>query len=217
MSDPAAIIMADGRVCVIRVRERDGFVTNRGFTSPAAACVVAEAGGGQIVLRREQAERLAQLKYARWVDGDIVPSDAPAVDMTRVKARALAMIDGAAERARLAWITPGAGQALEYEATAAEATLYLADPHAAVQAGIPMLEAEVAARTAFGEETSLKRVAEVVMRKRADWTAAAAQIKRVRLEAKMRIDAATDPAEIDAALAGVEWPSPGTAIGRNVE
>jgi porphobilinogen deaminase len=52
-------------------------------------------------------------------------------------------------------------------------------------------------------------VAAVVSAKSAAWTQAAAAIERIRVGAKMGIDAATDQAGIDAVIAGMNpWPVP---------
>ena len=128
---------------------------------------------------------------------------APTLD--DAKAVAKATIDDAAEAARRRWITPGSGQALEYEQTRseAEAAQSAADPLDA--ADYPHLEAERLALESVGTALTLREVAQSVIDTEAAWTTASAEIKRLRRTAKLQVDAAASEAEING-LVGISWP-----------
>lgn len=119
------------------------------------------------------------------------------------KAAAMVAVDTAAEAARLRYITPGAGQALEYVATETEARAYGAAV-SPVAADYPYLAAEVAAQ---GGAVSMADVAAAVIAQADAWRPAGALIKELRRGAKIAIAAATTPAGI-AAAAQVTWPTP---------
>jgi len=128
--------------------------------------------------------------------------------LDELRAQMSARVDAEAEAARQRWITPGAGQAMEYQATQAEADAYLA-AHASpggVPAGAawPWLTAEQEAR---GPGMTLLELAQEVAALRNAWVVAGSQIKALRRAAKIAIQAATTPAEIRAA-AQVNWPLP---------
>lgn len=120
-------------------------------------------------------------------------------DLATVKAGAKAHIDEAAERARLKYITPGAGQAMTYaeKATQARECLAATDP---LEADYPLLAAEIGITAA-----SLVDVAAVVVAAHSAWIGIGAQIEGARLQAKAAIDAAEDVSAVHAA-ADVGWP-----------
>jgi hypothetical protein len=117
-------------------------------------------------------------------------------------------VDAAAEAGRLHWITPGAGQALEYQETSAEAVRAAAAPDPLAAADYPLLAADQAAHAAAGVTLTLRQVAEQVAAQQTAWLTAATAIKQARLTAKRRIALATSQTQIDTILAGVEWPTP---------
>lgn len=120
-------------------------------------------------------------------------------DLTLVKAEAKARIDHDAEHARLKYITPGAGQSLEYQHAADEATRYQATNGLG---SYPMLQASVDA----GEAATLAEAAVAVLQQEAVWASQIGpQIRKLRKAAKIAIDAATT---IDQVLAATEvnWP-----------
>ena len=123
----------------------------------------------------------------------------PSLDALR--RQAMAQVDAAAERARLALITPGAGQALVYERKRAEAERMAGDGDPQ-PADYPLLAAEVGITA-----PTLVEVGAAVRAMAADWIVAAAAIEAVRLHAKAAIAAATTPPAIRAA-AQVAWPKP---------
>lgn len=120
-----------------------------------------------------------------------------------LRAAAISKIDTDAERARQAWATGGDLQSLVYEGKRREAAAYAVDgtPDPSTY---PLLAAEIGLTA-----DSLAGVAAIVSAKSAGWTQAAAAIERIRVGAKMGIDAATDQAGIDAVIAGMNpWPVP---------
>jgi hypothetical protein len=117
-------------------------------------------------------------------------------------------VDREAEAARLRFITGGAGQALEYQATEAEARAFLAAAAPAL-AAYPFLKAEVDARElAEGTAPAPAAVAAEIVAQAEAWTVVGAEIKRLRRAAKLAIDAAASPQAARAA-AMVTWPEPG--------
>jgi hypothetical protein len=130
-------------------------------------------------------------------------------DLPALKAAARARVNAAAEAARQAYITPGAGQALEYQATETEARTLLAlpDPAAADPAALPFLVAEQAALASQGQRVTLSQVAAQVLALASAWAQAGARIKELRRGAVLAIDAAANPVEIEAAEV-IDWPRP---------
>lgn len=122
----------------------------------------------------------------------------PSLDETK---RALVLqIDSQAEMARLRFITPGSGQALEYREAAEEAARYDATGG---QGSYPMLQASVDA----GEAANLGAAAALVSQREAAWAAIGAEIRRLRIKAKRDVAAASDATAARAA-AQVTWPAP---------
>jgi hypothetical protein len=130
---------------------------------------------------------------------------APPVDLARLRAEAIAAIDLAAERSRAPFVTHGAGQVMEYQATLAEAQRFddALEPHF-----FPWLQAEVEAQAEAGRSVELGEVAAMVLRRASAWEVAGTEIKRLRRAAKLRVAQATTPEEIAAAAAAIPWPQP---------
>ncbi len=122
--------------------------------------------------------------------------------LTALRAVAKARIDQAAEAARLRFVTPGAAQALVYEAKRREAEA-MANDVAPRAAAYPLLAAEVGITA-----PDLAAVGAAVRAIAAQWMAAAAAIEAVRLAAKRAVDLAQTPAEVRAAALGLTWPAP---------
>lgn len=122
----------------------------------------------------------------------------PTVDT--LKLTLTAQVDADAEAARLQWITPGSGQALTYEQKRAEAERMATDP-APQPTDYPLLAAEVGITA-----DTLTAVGTLVRARAAAWTAIAAQIESLRLQAKAAVMAASNAAEARAA-AVVPWPA----------
>lgn len=120
------------------------------------------------------------------------------IDLAGLKVALKAQIDAAAEIERSRYITPGAGQAMTYQAKAAEAARFTASGGAG---DYPLLAAEVGITGA-----TLAEVAGVVAAAHAQWLDVGAQIEASRLAAKAAVDAAVDAA---ATLAVTPvWPAP---------
>lgn len=127
-------------------------------------------------------------------------------DLEAVKTAACAAIDAEAERRRMLALTPGAGQALEYQYTAEEAARAVAAPEPLAQSAYPFLAAEQTALRATIGEVPLRDVAVAVLADRAAWMAYGAAIKAVRRQAKLLVRAAADPAAVAGVVAGIAWP-----------
>lgn len=138
-----------------------------------------------------------------WQQAWTVRAETPQ-EVAGAKASALAQVDADAEAARLRFITPGAGQSLEYAATEAEARAYLAAPSGAPE-DWPWLNAE---RLAAGGTATLTQVAQQVIALSEAWHAIGAEIKRRRRAAKMAIEAATTAYAVREILDSIEWPAP---------
>jgi len=126
--------------------------------------------------------------------------------LAAAKVAAIARVDAEAEQARLRLITPGAGQALEYQATEAEALRLLGDP-SPDPTSYPFLVAEASAQ-GLTTEADLALVADQVLAAAAAWRSGGAEIKRLRRSAKLAIAVAASPTEVREA-ANVIWPSAG--------
>ncbi|MCG5512868.1 hypothetical protein [Ectothiorhodospira shaposhnikovii] len=102
---------------------------------------------------------------------------------------AIEKIDAAAEQARLKYLTPGSGQAMEYEEAHRQALEFISNPRSG---HYPMLEADVEA----GLCETVEQAASTVIAMRQQWEQVGQAIRRIRLEAKRRIRESGDPAEI---------------------
>jgi len=133
------------------------------------------------------------LEVGAWVEDPTRRADR----LTAARAEAAAALDRAAERARLAGITSGDGQAMVYEAKAQEAAAAVSARAAGASlepADYPFLAAEVGIT---GDV--LGDVAVVILARRAEWTRTAAAIEAARLGGKAAIEAAADPDAVAAA------------------
>lgn len=130
-----------------------------------------------------------------------------AVPLERAKTEAKRAIDEAAESARGRYLSPGSGQALEYEAAAREADLFLRSGPGG-RAHFPMLQADVDA----GLAPDLRTAAEKVAAARDLWEGVGAMIRKWRLEAKRQIEVASTHAQVtqirDGALRKLPEPNP---------
>lgn len=124
----------------------------------------------------------------------------PQPSLNDVKAALKLGVDQAAEIERLKYITPGAGQAMTYQAKVDEvrALAQDLDPDAA---NYPLLAAEIGITA-----ESLQDVAAAVLGAYRQWQQLGAVIERARLGAKAEIDAATTQEEARAAVDAVTWP-----------
>lgn len=128
--------------------------------------------------------------------------EAPAPPLDQIRHQAGAVVDAAAETARLLFLTPGAGQAMTYQQKEVEADAILSDG-APSATDYPFLAACIGV-----DGDTLAEVGSVIRARRDAWVLAGAQIEQTRLHAKQAIRAATTPAEIDTILSTLTWPQP---------
>lgn len=121
--------------------------------------------------------------------------------LARLKVRRKVDIDGEAERQRLRWITPGAGQAMTYQAKVDEARALAVEGEESDPSHYPMLSAEVGITAA-----TLQEVGVVVMAAYQQWQAIGAAIEAVRLRGKQAVDQASTVEAVKAIT--VTWPNP---------
>lgn len=125
-------------------------------------------------------------------------------DLAGVKAKTLVAIDSQAEASRLRYVTPGAGQAMEYTATEAEARRWAVGESFTLY---PFLAAEAdAVEAATGTRPSEAVVVADVIAQADAWVTIGSTIKRIRREAKMAVEAATTVAQVRAIQAALLWP-----------
>lgn len=176
--------------------------------SGSAWNIVADYRGQEYYLPDGSQHQITHLGVAPPMDA--LPS--PPVPLPGIiKRAARSRIDGAAERARLQWITPGAGQALVYQRkeTQARACLVAHDVNNPPPTGAyPALDIEVGIT---GADT--RAVAQTVVALADQWGAIADAIEAQRLSAKAAIAAIPDnaadiEAQIAAIEAGIVWPTP---------
>lgn len=132
-------------------------------------------------------------------------------NLAAIKAAALVRIDAEAEAARLAFVTGGAGQALEYQATEAEGRAAVAAAASGATldpADYPFVVAEMTAFAEVGITVTLLDAAQQVVAQADAWQSTGSLIKALRRGAKLRVEAAGTPAEVAAAASGIPWPSP---------
>ena len=108
--------------------------------------------------------------------------------LAAAKKAAKRAIDDAAEVARGRYLSPGSGQALEYEAVLREAQACLDGR----PGDYPLLHADVSQGAAADEFEAAWQVRSA----NAQWEFAAAQIRAARLQAKAQIDAAQTQREV---------------------
>jgi hypothetical protein len=142
------------------------------------------------------------------LEGDELVPFARSIVLEERKAHALEQVDRHAEQARLRFISPGAGQALEYQATEREARDYL-DALTPDLDDFPFLAAEVdAIHDTSGVRPDPVAIAQMVVGQAQAWAGAGSLIKRLRRAAKMAIENATTVEEVNAATT-IAWPEPG--------
>jgi hypothetical protein len=157
-------------------------------------------------VQQVQAEVDPLLHLVEWQD----PADWPLVDgvyqrtqivtnkpLLSVQFEALKLVDAAAEAARSAMLTPGSGQALEYQRTEAEARAWT---EGANIADFPMLRAELEAMKLGNAAATIDDVVAEALSNANLWLEVGAAIKQVRRSAKVLIEFAQAPADCRTAL-----------------
>lgn len=183
----------------------DGTITQSGLSETSIPT-------GATAITTEQYATIQASPRCHLVNGVLILSPAlveTPPDLAAFKVAASAQIDAAAEAARQRFISPGAGQALEYEATAADASraLAMATETDLKDADYPWLAAERDALTASGQTFTLLEVAAMAQATTAQWAAAGSAIKRIRRTAKIKVDAAATLDGVHSALDGISWPT----------
>ena len=143
-----------------------------------------------------------------WLSARPQPSPAEIAAATpsaldSLKAQLYAEIDGAAERTRLRFITPGAGQAMEYQAAAEEAVLAQAETDPAPET-YPMLAASIGIDVdpdTGTPATDVAGVARNVLAAQGAWAVVGAAIRCIRLGGKASVNTAADEGLAHAAAA----------------
>jgi hypothetical protein len=157
-------------------------------------------------VQQVQAEADLLLHHVEWD----APADWPLVDgvyqrtqtvtnkpLLSVQMDALKKVDVAAEAARSAMLTPGSGQALEYQRTEAEARAWT---EGANTADFPMLKAELEAMKLGNPEATIDDVVAEALSNANLWLEVGAAIKQVRRSAKVLIEHAQTPANCRAVI-----------------
>jgi len=140
----------------------------------------------------------------------VIDEPAQAVDLTALQAAASVRIDAQAESLCNQVVTPGSAQMARYQRKEAQARGYLE----AAAAGLLSTDADAVAAAypaVIGEvgitADTAKGVAEAIVARANAWWEYGDAVERVRLAAKRAVEAATDPAGVQAAVAAVVWPA----------
>lgn len=129
-------------------------------------------------------------------DGVVRRFTTDAIDLAATRSSMKAAVDAQAEQERQKYITQGAGQAMTYQAKAAEASHFIETSGAGQY---PFLSQEVGITA-----DTLAGVADAVFNMHNLWLSYGADIERARLKAKRDIDAAETYDDIIAVIP--EWP-----------
>lgn len=121
--------------------------------------------------------------------------------INRIRKEAIAQMDRTAENVRLRFVTPGSAQAMVYQRKVQEAETLLLDP-SVDPANYPLLTAEVGIT---GE--TIQEIGKTVLQKRDQWLGIAATIETIRLKAKIAINQAVSPSEIENIFTDIDWPT----------
>lgn len=124
-----------------------------------------------------------------YSDGVFTPPALPPVDLDALKLVLKAAVDAAAEVERHKYITQGSGQAMTYQAKAAEAIRY---HETNGQGDYPFLSEEVGVT---GD--TLADVAATILTMHHEWQIIGGQIERERLAAKKAVELATTITELN--------------------
>lgn len=120
------------------------------------------------------------------------------------------LVDARAEALRQALLSPGSGQAMEYQEVHRQALAALDAPAAATAPAYPMLAATIGIDTdpeTGALATDVLGVARAAVAAYDGWVEAGAAIRAVRLGAKAEIRAATTLEAAEAAYLAVQWPA----------
>ena len=141
----------------------------------------------------------------------LIACGVPAADVAAgFKLALYARIDERAEALRQRLLSPGAGQAMEYQEVHKQALAALAEPDAATAPAYPMLAATVGID--FDPETKAPAtdvlgVARAAVAAYDAWVVAGSAIRAARLGAKAAVEAASTVEEAEAAYEAARWPA----------
>ncbi|MFT0890925.1 hypothetical protein [Pseudochelatococcus sp. G4_1912] len=172
-------------------------VTSAKYTE--SGFIIATVDGDEMSIPDDMENR-HRVAIEAW-GGVIEPYQEPEVQLAALKITLKERIDVEAEAQRGKYITLGAGQAMIYQAKAAEAIkISMLDEDAPINAGdYPLLVTEVGITA-----PTIREVGAVVLTLHEQWIVAGAAIEGVRLSAKAEIDAAQN--EADARAVRPLWP-----------
>lgn len=132
-----------------------------------------------------------------------VTATVASLSLAAVKTQMIGLVNAAAEKERLKYITAGQGQAMTYAEKRDQARAFLAannpDP-----ADYPMIANEVGITAATAQE-----VAEVISGRYAAWKAIGEEIERVRMVSNKAIEDAADEENARAVASNINWPTEG--------
>lgn len=168
-------------------------ITSAKYTEQGS--IVATVDGIEITVPDDMGNR-HRAALEEW-GGVIEPYDPPVVDLNALKIALKAHVDAAAELERQKYITPGAGQAMTYQAKAAEALRYAETEGAG---DYPFLTQEVGITGA-----TLAEVAVVVDSMHSQWLAIGGLIEKARLSTKAAIDLAETEDAARSAFSGLNF------------
>lgn len=120
------------------------------------------------------------------------------------------LVDARAEALRQALLSPGSGQAMEYQEVHRQALAALDAPAAATAPAYPMLAATIGVDTdpkTGSPATDVLGVARAAVAAYDGWVEAGAAIRAVRLGAKAAIKSASTLEAAEAAYMAVQWPA----------
>lgn len=125
--------------------------------------------------------------------------------LEQVKANLLSTVDAQAEYVRMQHLTPGTGQAVEYDRTLTEALKAKSlDPQTIVESDFPWLLAELNALRASGSTATFQDVVDSVIAQAEAWTTLGTKIKEKRRTAKLKIASALTKQEANSVLP-INW------------
>ena len=174
-------------------------ITSARYTDASNTTIAVEMDSGRIHIGSDYPDDhpVMSALLAWQITGGVI--EPYVLALATIKSALKAQVDAAAERERARYITPGAGQAMTYQAKADEARRLAADPSPDA-ADYPLLSAEVGITA-----PDLASVGAVVLAAYQAWQVIGAAIEGTRLSAKQAIELAEDEAGARAA-AGVVWP-----------
>ena len=198
-----------GSVYYVVANPTTGAITQHGHVPAANAAFTLGAMRATAISVEQYAQVQRSAGAVALVGGAIVPVAAPKLDLVRLRANFTAKVDASAENARGKFISGGAGHALEYLASLAEAHAITTAPDPLDPALYPWLSADVAAKTTAATPYTLREAAAAAIAAAAAWNVAGASIKQLRLAARQSLAAATTAAQMQAILSGLKWPAAG--------